>query len=214
MKTFKQYITEAWNRRVDIPYDNKTNAPTRYNNPGGAYPSRDFERFGLMGYGIIGGGHKIGYYSSVADGVAANIFHLRKMPIVGRTVSEARNYWVTGNFNGRKSLPGMNDNQIITQDLLQDHNWLAAWMIATAKAEGFQGTLDKNTFDSAFKKLDKFSNYDPSITPEMFVSPNTSTAPPEKSEQQTPTFNTVSDALGGLKKGIDMFNLGMGGGVK
>lgn len=29
-----------------------------------------------------------------------------------------------------------------------------------------------------------------------------------------PVYNTVSDALGGLKQGVDMFKLGMGGGIK
>lgn len=217
MITFKKYLTEVWNKRVDIPYDNKTNAPTRYNNPGGAYPSQKFEKLGLRGYGVIGGGHKIGYYNSVQDGVAANIYHLRSMPVVGKTVAEMRHYWVNGNFNGRKSLPGMNDNQVITNELLQDHNWLASWMVATAKAEGFQGTLDKNVFDAAFKKLDNVSSYDPSKTPEMTGNANKTTPPsPETNTYSNTdtTYNTVSDALGGLQQGAKLFTLGMGGGIK
>lgn len=222
MKTFKQFIKEAFNNRVDIPYDGKTNAPTRYNNPGGAYPAQKFEKLGLKGYGVIGGGHKIGLYSTVGDGVAANVYHLRSMPIVGKTVAQARNYWVYGNFNGSKSLPGMNDNQVITDQLLKDHNWLAAWMIATARAEGFQGTLDKGVFDYAFKKLDGTSNYDPSVTPPLIGLPNQDQGnqlPPGPYDE----LGTPEQAAGGLMKGIEMLqkgmNLGMadritGGGVK
>ena len=34
-------------------------ATFRYNNPGAQYPSARAARFGQIGYGIIGGGHKI-----------------------------------------------------------------------------------------------------------------------------------------------------------
>jgi len=207
MKTFKQFLLEI--KLVNIPYDGRT-APTRYNNPGGAYPSSSFEKFGMKGYGIIGGGHKIGYYDNVADGVAANIYHLRKMPIVGKTVAEARNYWVTGRMGGRKSLPGMNDNQVITAELLKDHNWLAAWMVATAKEEGFKGTLDRNVFDAAFKKLDNVSNYDPSKAPELQGTQATGGTPQPGTENtpggeanNAPTYETPAAAVAGLLGGLD-----------
>lgn len=205
MRTFKQYITEARNKRVDIPYDNKTNAPTRYNNPGGAYPSKDFEKFGIQGYGVIGGGHKIGYYPTVADGVAANIYHLRKMPVIGKTVAQARHYWVYGNFNGTKNLPGMDNNQVITKELLQDHNWLASWMIATARAEGFQGNLDRNVFNTAFRKLDSRSDYDPSQTPEDESKDTKKPIGPELHDYRSPL-----DAMKGLMQGFEAMGKTMG----
>lgn len=211
MISFKKYLKEAFNKRVDIPYDNKTNAPTRYNNPGGAYPAQKFEKLGLKGYGIIGGGHKIGYYGSVPEGVSANVYHLRSMPVVGKTVAEMRHYWVNGNFSGRKSLPGMNDNQVITNELLQDHNWLAAWMIATARAEGFQGTLDKNVFDSAFSKLDGKSNYDPSKVPPLMGSPNDQL--PQQQSQAPTDYASPGEAAKGLMQGIEMLKKGMNFGM-
>src|SRR5690606_3604166 len=53
----------SWRTRVDIPVDGRT-ASVRYGNPGAQYPSPHAERFGLQGYGIIGGGHKIGLFPS------------------------------------------------------------------------------------------------------------------------------------------------------
>jgi hypothetical protein len=158
---FCNLILEVYGKRIDIPYDGR-NAADRYNNPGGAYPSAKFVPFGLEGHGIIGGGHPIGKYPTVANGVAANIAHLRSMPVVGKTVGEARHYWVNGKMGGTMPLVGMNNNQVITAELLQDPNWLAQWMKATATAEGFKGNLNDNTFAKAFDILGKASSFTPS----------------------------------------------------
>lgn len=211
MKTFKQYLNEAYNQRIDIPYDGKTNAPTRFNNPGGAYPRKDLEPYGLEGYGVIGGGHKIGKYPSVAHGVAANIAHLRKLPVVGGTVANARHYWVNGR-PGSMDLPGMDNSQIITQELLQDPNWLAQWMVATARAEGFQGRLDQQTFNDAFRILNEAP---PTRTPDYDGSnveaSDTQNMPPEEAEAEPEEYGTIGGALLGLLGGLrDLGSYGAG----
>jgi len=185
MKTFKQYLLEF--TRVDVPNDGRT-APTRYNNPGGAYPKSGLEQYGMQGYGIIGGGHKIAKYPTPAHGVAANIAHLRAMPITGKTVGQARHYWVYGNFGGSKDMPGMDASQVITPELLKDQNWLAQWMTTTAQLEGYKGPLDRSVFDEAFKILDGASTYDPSKTPEQEAGTKDT-----QSVYQTPEFSSMSD---------------------
>lgn len=161
---FCNQILEAYGKRIDIPYDGRT-APDRFNNPGGAYPKKGLEKYGMEGYGLIGGGHPIAKYPTLANGIAANIAHLKSMPIVGKTVGEARHYWVNGNFQGSKSLSGMDNNQVITQELLNDPNWLAQWIKATAKDEGFSKSgrqIDDNSLNQAFAILQNKSNFEPS----------------------------------------------------
>lgn len=124
----------------------------------------------MEGYGILrnpktGRTDPIGRYPTLANGIAANIAHLKSMPIVGKTVGQARHYWVYGNFNGTKPLIGMNNNQVITQELLNDPNWLAQWMRATASDEGFGNMgrkLDDASFNQAFAILKNNSNLDSS----------------------------------------------------
>jgi hypothetical protein len=161
---FCNLIMEAYGKRVDVPYDGRT-APDRFNNPGGAYPKKGFEKYGMEGYDIIGGGHPIAKYPTLGHGIAANIAHLKSMPIVGKTVGQARHYWVNGNFNGSKPLSGMDNNQVITQELLNDPNWLAQWIKATAKDEGFNQKgrqIDDGSLNQAFAILQNKSNFEPS----------------------------------------------------
>jgi hypothetical protein len=155
---------------MDIPPDGRP-AADRYNNPGGAYPSKKFEKYGMEGYGILrnpttGRTDPIGRYPTLANGIAANIAHLKSMPIVGKTVGQARHYWVYGNFNGSKSLTGLNSNQVITQELLNDPNWLAQWMRATAGDEGFGNKgrkIDDASLNQAFAILKNNANLEPSV---------------------------------------------------
>ena len=161
---FCNLILEVYGKRVDVPVDGRA-AADRYNNPGGAYPKQSFEKFGMQGYGIIGGGHPIAKYPDLASGIAANIEHLRSMPVVGKTVGEARYYWVNGKFGGSKPLSGMDNNQVITAEMLTDPNWLAQWMRGTAQDEGFGKTgrqIDDNSFSQAIAMLQSKSNFDPS----------------------------------------------------
>ena len=152
---FCNLILEAYGKRMDIEFDGRP-ASDRYNNPGGAYPSQKFEKYGMMGHGIIGGGHPIGRYPTLANGIAANMAHLKSMPVIGKTVAEARYYWVYGRWGGTKPLIGMNNNQVITAELLNDPNWLSQWMRATAAAEGFGNKgrqIDDASMQQAFAIL-------------------------------------------------------------
>lgn len=58
--------------RIDIA-PNGQPASIRYNNPGAQYPSEAAAAFGQIGYGIIGGGHKIARFPHPVNGAAANI---------------------------------------------------------------------------------------------------------------------------------------------
>lgn len=174
---FCNFILEAYSKWIDVPLDGRS-APDRYNNPGGAYPKQSFEKFGMEGYGIIGGGHKIAKYPDLASGIAANIEHLRSMPIVGKTVGEARYYWVNGKFGGSKPVTGMDSNQVITAELLTDPNWLAQWMKGTAQDEGFGKSgrrIDDNSFAQALNILQQKSTFSPSS---QYVSTGTSDSVP------------------------------------
>jgi len=198
MVTFKQFILEF--TRVDVPNDGRT-APTRYNNPGGAYPKSGLERYGMQGYGIIGGGHRIAKYPSPAHGVAANIAHLRTMPIMGKTLGQARHYWVNGNFNGSMNMPGMNVSQVITPELLNDQNWLVQWMVTTARLEGYKGPLDQSVFDEAFKLLGNPLTYDPSKINDQ-QGPETDNKSKEEAPP-TPEFSNWTDMAKGLTSAIE-----------
>ena len=163
---FCNLVLETYGTKLDVPNDGRS-APDRYNNPGGAYPSQKFEKYGLEGYGVIGGGHPIGKYPSLSNGIAANIAHLKSMPIVGKKVSEARYYWINGNMGGTQPLIGMDNNQVITQELLNDPNWLAQWMRATAAAEGFTKSgreIDDASMQQALAILKNAGDIDPSAT--------------------------------------------------
>jgi hypothetical protein len=181
--TYCNLILEAfYGKRVDIPFDGRP-ASDRYNNPGGAYPSQKFTKYGMEGYGIIEGGHPIAKYPTLAHGIAANIAHLKSMPIVGKTVGQARNYWVYGNFRGSKNLSGMDSNQVITQELLNDPNWLAQWMNATAKDEGFgkKGRkIDDQSFMQAMNILQKGGDSNFTPTQQYAGSDKGSSQPPSK----------------------------------
>ncbi len=162
---FCNLVLEAYGQKVSVPYDGRT-APDRFNNPGGAYPKKGFEKYGMQGYDIIGGGHPIAKYPTLGHGIAANIAHLKSMPIVGKTVGQARHYWVNGNFNGSKPLAGMDSKQVITKELLNDPNWLAQWMRSTAKDEGFMQNgreIDDGSLNQAFAILKSKSNLDPTV---------------------------------------------------
>ena len=160
---FCNLVLETYGARVDVPNDGRS-APDRYNNPGGAYPSQKFEKYGLEGYGVIGGGQPIGKYPSLANGIAANIAHLKSMPVIGKKVSEARYYWINGNMGGTQALIGMDNNQVITPELLNDPNWLAQWMKATAAAEGFTKSgreIDDASMQQALAILKNAGDIDP-----------------------------------------------------
>jgi hypothetical protein len=135
--------------QVNIPYDG-TPAPNRFNNPGGAYPKQSFVQYGMQGKGVIGGGHPIGYYPNVESGIAANMAHFKQMNPVGKTVGEMRHYWTKGQWGGSTPQPGMNENEVITQEKLNDPAWMGTWMRSTAQAEGYRGGIPDDKISSGF----------------------------------------------------------------
>ena len=135
---------------VNIPYRGVP-APNRYNNPGGAYPKKDFLKFGLEGKGIIGGGHPIGKYPNIESGIAANMAHFKQMNPVGKTVGQMRHYWTKGKFGGSTPMAGMNENEVITREKLNDPEWMGQWMRSTAQGEGFRGNISDEELASGFK---------------------------------------------------------------
>ena len=179
---FCNLILEAYGKRMDIEFDGRP-GPDRYNNPGGAYPSQKFEKYGMQGHGILkdpktGSTHPIGRYPTLANGIAANMAHFKSMPVVGKTVAQARYYWVNGNFAGTKSLPGMDDDQIITKELLNDPNFLSRWMKATANQEGFGNKgrqIDDASMQQGLAMLKSGGD----------INPNQQYASAEKQPQQT-----------------------------
>jgi hypothetical protein len=148
--------------RKDIPPDGRT-APIRFNNPGGAYPASKFEKFGMTSYGIIGGGHKIAQYPTPAHGIASNIYQYQNMPVVGMTVGQARDYWVNGKMppGFKPFTKGIDNNQVITKELLQDPNFLSSWMRATAQDEGF-GAISDQQMVEGLGILKQQSDFNPS----------------------------------------------------
>ena len=62
----------SWNIRKDVSPDGRP-ASIRYNNPGASWTRERDELFGVEGYGIIGGGNRIGKYPTMVHGLASNM---------------------------------------------------------------------------------------------------------------------------------------------
>jgi hypothetical protein len=76
------------------------------------------------------------------------------------------------------SLIGMNNNQVITAELLNDPNWLSQWMRATAAAEGFGNKgrrIDDASMQEGLAMLKSGGD----------INPNKSYASTDKQPQQT-----------------------------
>ena len=180
---FCNLILEAYGKRMDISPADGRPGPDRYNNPGGAYPSQKFEKYGMEGHGILkdpktGSTHPIGRYPTLANGIAANMAHLKSMPVIGKTVAQARYYLVNGRWGGTMPLIGMDNNQVITAELLNDPNWLSQWMRATAAAEGFGNKgrrIDDASMQEGLAMLKSGGD----------INPNKSYASADKQPQQT-----------------------------
>ena len=89
---------------------------TAYNNPAAAYPRKQDEKYGVEGYGTIGGGHKIAKFPTPVHGAAAN-FDLFADNYTGMTFESAMKKW-----RGRKSpVPsGYSSSDVISEDFLND----------------------------------------------------------------------------------------------
>ena len=99
----------------DVPTNGQP-ASIRYNNPGAQYPSTRAAAFGQLGYGIIGGGHKIAHFPHPVNGAAAN-FDLMYRNYTGMTIGAAGDKWTGGNGFG---VPGYDPNAILTTGMMDD----------------------------------------------------------------------------------------------
>jgi uncharacterized protein (TIGR02594 family) len=113
-------------------------ASVRYCNPGAQYPSAAAAAFGQIGYGMIGGGHKIATFPHPVNGAASNM-ELLSRAYTGMTVAAAGDKWTGGNGHG---IPGYPDDMILTKDMVADPKAAIAIMTAIAAREaGKPGTL-------------------------------------------------------------------------
>ena len=116
--------------RSDVP-SNGVPASIRYNNPGAQYPSERAAAFGQLGYGIIGGGHKIARFPHPVNGAAAN-FDLLRRNYVGMTIGAAGAKWTGDNGFG---IPGYDPNATLTAEMVDDPTQAIAVMKAMARRE-------------------------------------------------------------------------------
>ena len=87
--------------------------------------------FGQLGYGIIGGGHKIARFPHPVNGAAAN-FDLLRRNYVGMTIGAAGAKWTGDNGFG---IPGYDPNAILTAEMVDDPAQAIAVMKAMARRE-------------------------------------------------------------------------------
>lgn len=110
-------------------------ASFRYNNPGAQYPSTEAAQFGQLGFGIIGGGHKIARFPSPVNGAAAN-FDLLYRNYTGMTIGAAGTKWTGAHGFG---VPGYNPNETLTKAVLDDPATAIALLKAIATRESGRG---------------------------------------------------------------------------
>lgn len=118
------------NKRADIAADGRP-ASIRYNNPGAQYPSVEAARFGQIGYGVIGGGHKIALFPHAINGAASN-FDLLRRGYVGMQFGAAGKKWTGSN---RFGIPGYSDETMLTADMVDDPAVAVPIMKAIARRE-------------------------------------------------------------------------------
>lgn len=106
-------------------------ASIRYNNPGAQYPSGRAAAFGQIGYGVIGGGHKIALFPHSVNGAAAN-FDLLYRNYTGMTIGAAGDKWTGGAGFG---VPGYDPNAILAKESLDKPEVAIALMKAVARRE-------------------------------------------------------------------------------
>jgi putative peptidoglycan binding protein len=121
------------NRRDDVSGDEP--ASFRYNNPGAQYPSARAARFGQIGYGIIGGGHKIARFPSPVNGAASN-FDLLALSYVGMQIGAAGVKW-TGAYGF--GVPGYDPNAALTKEMVDDSAQAIPLLKAIANRESGKG---------------------------------------------------------------------------
>lgn len=119
----------------NVPPSGGVPASFRYNNPGAQYPSREAARFGQLGFGVIGGGHKIACFPSPVNGAASN-FDLLSRKYVGMSIGEAGKKWTGANGFG---VPGYDSNTMLTKIMLDDPAQAVPLLKAIAGRESGKG---------------------------------------------------------------------------
>jgi len=131
--------TSSYQSKVSVPRAEGP-ANVRYNNPGAAYPRKQDEKYGVEGYGIIGGGHKIAKFPTPVHGAAAN-FDLFADKYTGMTFKDAMKKW-----RGRPSpVPkGYSPNDVVDDNFLNDPNRAIDFFkkMALHESPDFKGMTD------------------------------------------------------------------------
>jgi len=133
-----RFIPGAHKKRIKGPPQinkvtgKKTAASVRYNNPGASYPRAKDVKFGLQGYGIISGGHKIGLYPFRKLGLASNMSLFQDV-YTNLTLAGAVKKWRYGDKNARVTpvLPKLtfrgkpiSANTILTSEMTHDRDFM------------------------------------------------------------------------------------------
>ncbi len=116
-----------------VPYDGRT-AAVRYNNPGAQYPSARARKYGMIGAGVIGGGHKIAQFPTEAHGAAANMDNFASS-YKGMRLGDAVAKWRGG--NGSLGVPaGFDPNAIVDDTFLGDRDRMTRFFGGMSQHEG------------------------------------------------------------------------------
>ena len=176
----------AYKRIVNVPFvqgGKRIPASVRYNNPGAAYPRKRDEQFGIQGYGIIGGGHKIGKYPTIVHGLASNMDLFAKN-YKGMSLSAATTKW-----RGRPGTPlpeglGLGGNDVITEEMVKDRAFMMRLFSEFSKHEAGRNKsqITSEQMDQSFKMyqsggIEQFKKDYPDFKP---------TEISERPEQSTP----------------------------
>lgn len=127
--------TSTKSKRSDVSPGGGQPASFRYNNPGAQYPSARAAKFGQIGYGIIGGNHKIARFPSPVNGAACN-FDLLRRSYVGMSIGAAGKKWTGAHGFG---ILGYNSAVILTAAMVDDPKTAIPLLKAIAHRESGKG---------------------------------------------------------------------------
>jgi hypothetical protein len=147
----------TWNQRSDVPF-NGIPASVRYNNPGASWSSSADDKYGVEGYGIIGGANRIGKFPTVSHGMASNMdLFARSKNYMGRTLEQATYTW-RGNRPGNVPTGTLSDgtkfgpNTVITPELAKNPEFMKFVFSQYTKHEAGRKTgITQEQIDTAFK---------------------------------------------------------------
>lgn len=210
----------ARNIREDASLDGRT-AAVRYNNPGAQYPSAAAEKFGMTGYGIIGGGHKIAMFPSDVHGGAANMDNFAR-GYRGMTVASAVAKWRGG--NGSLTVPqGFDPGEKIDDAFLGDKARMTDFFDKMSRHEG-RGKAGPLSSDTWAKSYDMYRSGGIGATPAkapavgaMSQSPESETpsgevpvpiqkfALPDSARPRDHAINTFSDLVPQIEQRLEKY---------